>query len=136
MSEVVDELIGITEENKSAPVAFWAYNPEEREAVVLYSTGVAYKYLNVSGELAKLLREKAIRPKTSGKNEYGEWSPEDEKSLGATLSALIHNDPMYKKPKKGEPPNPNYKRLDTEYDRHKELRIPSIRARKKSKGKE
>lgn len=133
VSEVVDYLIGLTEENKSAPVAFWAYNPEEREAVVLYSTGDAYQYFNVSGEVAKLLREKAIRPKTSGKNEYGEWSPEDEKSLGATLSKLIHQDPLYKKPKKGEPANPNYKRLNTEYDRHKELRIPAIRARKKQR---
>ena len=36
-------------------------------------------------------------PITQGKNIFGAWSPEDKKSLGATLIKEIINDPKYKK---------------------------------------
>ena len=69
-----------------------------------------------------IITNKLHIPITEGKNIFGAWSPEDKESLGAALFQEIISDPLYKKPKKGEPPNPNYVKLDTMYDYWKKLR--------------
>ena len=131
--ETVDRLLGLTEKDKSAPIYYWAYNPEAKRAMFIFNqTREAYEYNDLSEEIASLIENKAIKPKTTGENEFGAWSPEDEESLGASVYKLIISDPKYKKPKKGEPPNPFYRKLDKKYDRHAGLSGKAIKERAKN----
>jgi hypothetical protein len=120
--EVVSNILQIPEEDRSSNVALFTYDPDEEKMFIQYHNGESYKYLHVSREKMMNIASKMHIPITEGKNIFGAWSPEDKESLGASLFQEILKDPLYKKPKKGEPPNPNYVKLDTMYDYWKKLR--------------
>jgi hypothetical protein len=120
--EAVSNILQIPEEDRSSNVALFTYDPDEEKMFIQYHNGESYKYLHVSREKMMRIANKLHIPITEGKNIFGAWSPEDKESLGAALFQEILSDPLYKKPKKGEPPNPNYVKLDTMYDYWKKLR--------------
>jgi hypothetical protein len=120
--EAVSNILQIPEEDRSSNVALFTYDPDEEKMFIQYHNGESYKYLHVSRDKMMNIASKMHIPITEGKNIFGAWSPEDKESLGASLFQEILKDPLYKKPKKGEPPNPNYVKLDTMYDYWKKLR--------------
>lgn len=133
VGKTVARLLEIPEIDKSGPLNYWAYDEPDNELFIMYHNGETYKYKDVPPDLIQELEKAAISPKTKGENMYGAWSPEDKPefsqqagreilSRGATASRLIINHPKYKKPKKGEPPNPFYRKLQRGYDYYIALR--------------
>jgi hypothetical protein len=133
--ETVSRLLEIPEIDRSSNIALWSYDPQDNELLVLYHNGSKYKYLHVPEEIQQEIKNAGIVPKTEGQNIYGAWSqdqvpefsPSEGKKIvsrGATLSKLIINHPLYKKSKKGEKPNPNYRKLEVGYDYYAKLRSP------------
>lgn len=120
--EEVQQLLKIPEVDRSSIVSLFTFDPEERKMYIQFHTGDTYKYLDVDPEKVMKIANKMGIPVTKGKNIFGAWSPEDKKSLGATLIKEIINDPKYKKSKKGEEPNKNYVQLETLYDYWQGLR--------------
>src|SRR6202789_1175979 len=120
--ETVQRLLKIPESERSSIVSLFTYDPDEDKMYIQFHNGETYKYLGVDPEKVFKVAEKHGVPVSKGKSIFGEWSPEDKNSLGATLIKEIINDPKYRKPKKGEPPNPNYVKLETMYDYWKNLR--------------
>lgn len=120
--ETVNRILKKPEIDKSSLISYWAYDTPSNELFVMYHNGESYKYIDVPKDLVNELSEGAVSPKTEGGNVFGVWSPEDEMSRGATLSDRIIRHEKYRKSKKGEPANPNYRRLMKGYDYWKELR--------------
>lgn len=125
--QTVQELLKIPEVDKSSVVSLFTYDPDESKMYIQFHNGESYKYLDVDPEKVSMIANKMGIPVTQGKNIFGAWSPNDKKSLGATLIKQIISDPKYKKPKKGEPENPNYVKLETLYDYWEKLRKKSKR---------
>lgn len=119
---IVEKILKIPEVDRSSVVSLFTYDPEERNMYIQYHNGETYKYYDVDPEEVREVAEKSGIPVTSGKNMFGAWSPEDKKSLGATLIKRFLQNPKYKKPGIGQPENPNYKKLDTLYDYWEKLR--------------
>lgn len=128
--EAVNNILKIPEKDRSAIVSLYTYDPSTRTFDVQYHTGDSYRYYDIDDELVKEAARAEGIPITEGKNIFGAWSPEDKKSIGATLIQKIINNPKYKKPKKGDPENPNYRKLETLYDYWKDLRKKPKRKRK------
>lgn len=128
--ETVKELLKIPEVDRSSIVSLFTYDPEDNTMYIQFHDGSTYKYLDVDSEKVFKVANKMGIPVTKGKNIFGAWSPEDKQSLGATLIKEIINDPKYKKAKKGEPENTNYRRLETLYDYWKKLRKPPYKKKK------
>lgn len=120
--EEVQKILKIPEVDKSSIVSLFTFDPDERKMYIQFHNGETYKYLDVEPEKVMNIANKMGIPVTKGKNIFGAWSPQDKKSLGATLIKEIINDPKYKKPKKGQPANPNYVQLETLYDYWEKLR--------------
>jgi preprotein translocase subunit YajC len=120
--KTVSRLLEIPEIDKSSKISYWAYDPEDKNLFVMYHNGETYKYLDVDEDLENEILEAAVSPKTKGENQYGAWSEDDKLSRGATLSEKINNSPKYRKPRKGEPPNPFYQKLRKGYDYWQKLR--------------
>lgn len=120
--DIVNNILKIPEVDRSSVVSLFTYDPEDQQMIIQFHTGESFKYYGMPPEEVKEIAEKNGTPVTEGKNVFGAWSPEDKKSLGAALIQRVINNPKYKKPKKGEPPNPNYKKLDTLYDFYEKLR--------------
>jgi KTSC domain-containing protein len=120
--EEVQKLLKIPEVDRSSIVSLFTFDPDEKKMYIQFHNGETYKYLDVDPEKVMKIANKMGIPITKGKNIFGAWSPEDKKSLGATLIKEIINDPKYKKTKKGEEPNPNYIQLETLYDYWEKLR--------------
>jgi KTSC domain len=131
--EVVERLLEIPEIDKSGPLSYWTYDDQDNELFVMFHNGESYKYLDVPEEIIDQLEKASVIPKGKGINKYGAWSPEQKPefspqagkeivSRGATLSNLIITHQKYKKPKKGEPPNPFYRKLRKGYDYWTKLR--------------
>ena len=120
--EAVQNILKIPEVDRSSIVSLFSYDPSDEEMFIQFHTGDSYKYLDVPLEKVITIANKLGIPITEGQNIFGGWSPEDKKSLGATLIKEIIADPKYKKSKKGEPENPNYRKLDTYYDYWEKLR--------------
>lgn len=127
VGKTVARLLEIPEIEKSGPLNYWAYDEPDNELFIMYHNGETYKYKEVPPDLVAEIEKAAVAPKTKGENMYGAWSPEDKPeyseqagreilSRGATMSKLIINHPKYKKPKKGEPENPYYRKLKKGYD--------------------
>jgi hypothetical protein len=127
--ETVQQLLKIPEVDRSSIVSLFTYDPNDKEMYIQFHNGETYKYLDVDPEKVFKVANKMGIPITQGKNIFGAWSPEDKKSLGATLIKEIINDPKYKKTKHGEEPNPNYRQLETLYDYWEKLRKKSKRKR-------
>lgn len=125
--KTVQELLKIPEVDRSSIVSLFTYDPDDKEMYIQFHNGETYKYFDVDSEKVFKVANKMGIPVTQGKNIFGAWSPEDKKSLGATLIKEIINDPKYKKPKKGEKENPNYRQLETLYDYWEKLRKKSKR---------
>ncbi|MES2875435.1 MAG: hypothetical protein V4708_17055 [Bacteroidota bacterium] len=125
--EAVHRILDIPEEDRSSNVSLFTYDPIDSRAYFQFHNGESYVYLDMDPEIVRNIAEKNAVPITSGKNIYGEWSPDDKESLGASLWAYILKNPKYKKSGKGEEPNPFYRKLDTKYDYYKKLRIQSKR---------
>lgn len=127
--QTVQELLKIPEVDRSSVVSLFTYDPEDEQMIIQFHNGTSTKYLDVKPEKVQEIAQKMGIPVTQGKNIFGAWSPEDKKSLGATLIQQIINDPKYKKAKKGEEPNPNYRNLETLYDYWEKLRKKPKRKR-------
>lgn len=122
--KAVTDILKIPEIDRSSNVALFTYDPQESKMYIQFHDGSHYKYLNIDPEVVQKLAEKEATPITSGENAYGAWDPKDKHgSLGAALWQYVLKDPKYAKPRKGEPPNPNYIKLETLYDYWKDLRI-------------
>lgn len=120
--QAVSNILQIPEEDRSSNIALFMYNPQDSEMYFQFHDGSAYKYYGIDPEKVFRLANKMSIPITSGQNIFGAWSPDDKKSLGATFYQEVLKDPKYKKSKKGEPPNPNYVKLETLYDYWEKLR--------------
>jgi hypothetical protein len=120
--EIVQNLLEIPEVDKSSIVSLFTYDPDEKKMYIQFHNGEFYKYLDVDPEKVRQIAEKNGTPVTKGKNIFGAWSPDDQKSLGATLIKEIINDPKYRKAKKGEKENTNYVKLPTLFDYWQKLR--------------
>jgi hypothetical protein len=120
--EAVQNILNIPEIDRSSNIALFIYNPRDKEMYFQFHSGDAYKYYDVDPGKVYRLANKMNIPITEGKNVYGAWSQEDRASLGATFYQEIKKDPKYAKPKKGEPPNPYYEKLETMYDYWEKLR--------------
>lgn len=126
--EAVTSYLNIPEEDRSSNVALFAWNPEERRAYFqFHNEDSFYEYLDIDPEIVEKVARKEAIPVTSGGNQYGVWSPEDQESLGAALWRYIVNSPKYKKAAKGQAANPFYRKLPIKYDYWKKLRIPKKR---------
>lgn len=113
----VSNILKIPEVDRSSNVALYVYDPDEHKAFFQFHNGEMYKYLDMDPQVVQDIAEKNATPITSGQNQYGAWSPDDPHgSLGAALWAYVLKDPKYAKSKKGEPENPNYRKLQTLYD--------------------
>ncbi len=120
--ETVQSLLKIPEVDRSSIVSLFTYDPSDKEMYIQFHNGETYKYLDVDPEKVFKIANKMGIPVSEGRNIFGAWSPEDKKSLGATLIKEIINDAKYKKSKKGESENPNYRQLETLYDYWTSLR--------------
>lgn len=120
--QTVTRLLEMPEIDKSSIINYWSYDDEANELFLMFHNGETYKYKNIPPELIDELREAAVNPKTTGANQFGAWSPEDELSRGATFINKIRNHEIYKPTKKGQPKNPNYLKLIKGYDYWKALR--------------
>ena len=131
--ETVTRLLEIPEIDRSGKIAYWSYDEPDNELFVMYHNGETYKYVDVPPEIKEEIKAAAVVPKTTGKNLYGAWSedqvaefsPSEGKKIvsrGATLSKLITHHEKYRKPKKGEPPNPFYRKLEQGFDYFQKLR--------------
>lgn len=127
--QTVQNLLKIPEVDRSSVVSLFTYDPTDKEMYIQFHNGTTTKYFDVDPEKVFKVANKMGIPVTEGKNIFGAWSPEDKKSLGATLIKEIINDPKYKKSKKGEEPNPNYRNLETLYDYWEKLRKKPKRKR-------
>ena len=127
--ETVQNLLKIPEVDRSSVVSLFTYDPTDKEMYIQFHSGDTTKYFDVDPEKVYAVANKMGIPITQGKNIFGAWSPEDKQSLGATLIKEIINDPKYKKSKKGEAPNPNYRNLETLYDYWEKLRKKPKRKR-------
>lgn len=125
----VANLLKIPEIDRSSIISYWAYDPEDQQLFVQFHNGETYKYKEVPEETISALAEAMGIPKTEGKNIFGAWSPEDKKSVGATMIQQIIANEKYKKPKKGEAENPFYKQLRKGYDYWSPLRSKPKRKR-------
>lgn len=123
--EVVSNILEIPEVDRSSNIALFTYDPEEEKMYIQYHNGESYKYLKMPRSKIINIANKMHIPITEGKNIFGAWSPEDKESIGASLFQEVLKDPMYAKPKKGEPANPNYVKLETMYDYWEKLRKKS-----------
>lgn len=132
--QAVSNILQIPEVDRSSNIALFLYNPKDKEMYFQFHDGSAYKYYDIDPDKVYRLANKMAIPITSGENIYGAWSPEDKASLGAAFYQEILKDPKYKKPGKGEPPNPFYHKLETMYDYWKDLRKkPKVRKTKEDK---
>ena len=121
--KAVSDILQIPEIDRSSNVALFLYDPDESKAIFQFHDGSAYKYLDIDPQVVHDIAEKNATPITSGQNAYGAWSPTDPHgSLGAALWAYLLKDPKYAKNIKGQPENPNYKKLQTLYDYWVKLR--------------
>ncbi len=115
--KAVSDILQIPEIDRSSNVALFLYDPDESQAIFQFHDGSAYKYRDIDPQVVHDIAEKNATPITSGQNAYGAWSPTDPHgSLGAALWAYLLKDPKYAKNIKGQPENPNYKKLQTLYD--------------------
>lgn len=119
---IVENILKIPEVNRSSIVSLFTFDPDDNSMYIQYHNGETYKYNDVDPKEVAAVADKMGIPVTEGKGMYGAWSPEDKKSLGAALIQRFLQNPKYKKPKKGEPANPNYKKLETFYDYWEKLR--------------
>ena len=121
--KAVSDILQIPEIDRSSNVALFLYDPDESKAIFQFHDGSAYKYLDIDPQVVHDIAEKNATPITSGQNAYGAWSPTDPHgSLGAALWAYLLKDPKYAKNIKGQPENPNYKKLQTLFDYWAKLR--------------
>lgn len=127
--ETVKNLLKIPEVDRSSVVSLFTYDPTDNEMYVQFHNGDTTKYLDVDPKKVFNIANKMGIPITEGKNIFGAWSPQDKNSLGAALIKEIINDPKYKKSKKGQPQNPNYRNLETLYDYWEKLRKKPKRKR-------
>lgn len=120
--QTVSRLLEIPEIDKSALINYWSYDPESKELFLMFHNGETYKYLDVPEELEDELLESSVSPKTQGQNQFGAWSQEDPMSRGATFIQKLISHSKYKRTKKGEVPNPFYRKLRKGYDYWQKLR--------------
>lgn len=123
--QAVEQILQIPEVDRSSVVSLFTYDPSENKMYIQFHTGDTYKYMDVDPEKVYAVANKLGVPVTEGKNVFGAWSPEDKNSLGAALIQQIIKDPKYARPKKGEPPNPNFQKLETLFDYWSKLRKPT-----------
>jgi len=119
---IVENILKIPEVDRSSIVSLFTFDPDEKSMYIQYHNGETYKYNDVDPKEVSAVADKMGIPVTEGKSMFGAWSPEDKKSLGAALIQRFLQNPKYKKPKKGDPANPNYKKLETLYDYWEKLR--------------
>lgn len=125
--EAVHKILDIPEEDRSSNISLFTYDPMDARAYFQFHNGESYVYLDMDPNIVENIAQKKAVPITSGQNQYGEWSPNDKESIGASLWAYILKNPKYKKAGKGEPVNPFYRKLETKYDYYKKMRIQSKR---------
>lgn len=121
--EQVQKILDIPEIDRSSLISYWSYDPPSKELFVQFHNGETYKYIDVSPEDEKELLEAHGTPVTEGENAFGAWSHQDPMSRGATMIQKIIANPKYKRTKKGEQPNPYYRKLRKGYDYWEKLRI-------------
>lgn len=122
---ITQNLLKIPEVDRSSVVSLFTYDPSDKDMFIQYHNGETYRYKDVDPEKVLNVANKMGIPITEGQNIFGAWSPEDKKSIGATLIQEFLKDPKYAKPKKGEAANPNYRKLETFYDYWEKLRRKS-----------
>ena len=121
--KAVSDILKIPEIDRSSNVSLFVYDPDESRAYFQFHDGSVYRYNDIDPQVVQDIAAKNATPITSGQNVYGAWSPEDPHgSLGAAFWAYLLKDPKYAKNKKGQPENPNYKKLQTLYDYWVKLR--------------
>ena len=65
------------------------YNPKNSQMVVRFQNGAEYKYFNISPNIYAIFSKGNASAKTKGKNQWGEWWPGKNPSLGAALHQFI-----------------------------------------------
>jgi hypothetical protein len=131
--KAVQNILNIPEVDKSSNIVLFLYNPKDAEMYVQFHDGSTYKYYDVDPDKVYRIANKMGIPITKGQNIYGAWSQEDRRSLGAAFHKEILKDPKYKKAAKGQPPNPNYYKLETLYDYWEKLRKKPKKKKPKEK---
>lgn len=112
----IQNILKIEEENRSSNISLFFWDAYDRIAYFRFHSGDVYKYFDVDPMIIQQITKKNAVPVTEGNQVYGEWSPNDKESLGAALYQYILKNPKYKRSAKGEPGNPNYRKMDTVYD--------------------
>lgn len=121
--KAVSDILKIPEIDRSSNISLFVYDPDDARAYFQFHDGSFYRYTDMDPKVVEDIAAKNATPITSGENAYGAWSPDDPHgSLGAALWAYVLKDPKYAKSKKGQPANPNYKKLQTLYDYWEKLR--------------
>lgn len=122
--EAVQNLLKIPEEDRSSVLAYTAYNPLTQKLYAMYHDGRTVEYDDFDEQDFEDINSGKFTPRTEGKNQFGLWTKEDEKSRGATLYKLLLSNPKYAKNQKDQ----TWRYLNEGYDYWKGLR-------KKRKGK-
>ena len=113
----VADFLGIPEEDRSSNVALWFHDTQDDAMWVQWHHGGKFtKYKGFPNSLLEEIAAKNATPITTGQNQFGEWSPNDKKSLGAAINKYIKNDPRWKKSSAGETANENYVTYEPGYD--------------------
>jgi hypothetical protein len=122
VQQTVARLLEMPEIDKSSIINYWAYDPEDKEVLLMFHNGETYKYLDVPEELEQELLESSVSPKTKGQNVFGAWAQDDPQSRGATFINKLIANPKYKRAGKGQEPNKYYRKLRKGYDYWQKLR--------------
>lgn len=100
--KAAQELLQIPEEERSAPLAYTAYSPENRKLYLMFHNGDIAEYDDIDEDIFEEITEGKFTPRTAGENQFGLWNQQDPKSRGATFFRHIIENPKYAKDKKGE----------------------------------
>lgn len=74
---------------KSSNVQGMKYNPKTGQLLMKFHGGSVYKYDQVPQNIFKLIEHGNAFAKTKGKNQYGQWWPTKNPSLGAAVNQYL-----------------------------------------------
>ena len=126
----VNEVLQIPERQRSGPIAFIAYDAPSNSLAVQYHEGKFRIFDDVDQEKVNRIMSGETLAKTTGSNEYGSWTAGTPSVVGAAMVEEITSNPKYRRAKKGEPRNPNYRTFETLLDYYEGLREKPKRSQK------
>ena len=120
------DLLEIAEEDRSAPLAYTAYSPENSKLYLMFHNGDIAEYDDIEENIFEEITDGKFTPRTSGENQFGIWNPSDPKSRGATFYKYIRDNPKYSRANK----NITWRYLRKGFDYWDKLRKKPKRKRK------